>query len=280
MDDDDYYDMVMSKSSNVVMHSWEDCIHGFKQADVDMGSAFHRKLEWMDKSADAYLYENNKNAGFLGKFADDCGISYEYAKQLNRVRKVGCNPQNFSSDAFKALLSAPRELRDDIVSSDKPVTVAEVQQAKAGYKEVKENPDYGDILEDVKEKRKTPVEAAREVNKRVEEAVLEFNSLSNEQKIERLGTPFVIDQAKLDNTLEEDFNPINAATGILISLNRLRLFGGKKEIERNILGVLENTVRMQSYEAEALILLADVVNENRISIESLYQTKPNLKSIN
>jgi hypothetical protein len=44
------------------------------------------------------------------------------ALRLNRVRKVGCNPQkNFSSDAFKALLSAPRELRDDIVSSDKLV---------------------------------------------------------------------------------------------------------------------------------------------------------------
>ena len=179
MDDDEYYDMVMSKSSDVVIHSWEDCIHGFKQADVDMGSAFHRKLEWMNKSSDAYLSENNKNAGFVGKFADDCGISYEYAKQLNRVRKVGCNPQNFSSDAFKALLSAPRELRDEIVSSDKPVTVAEVQQAKAGYKEVQENPDYGDILEDVKEKRKTPVEAAKEAWDRSEEKRKEIENRPN-----------------------------------------------------------------------------------------------------
>ena len=179
MDDDEYYDMVMSKSSDVVIHSWEDCIHGFKQADVDMGSAFHRKLEWMNKASDAYLSENNKNAGFVGKFADDCGISYEYAKQLNRVRKVGCNPQNFSSDAFKALLSAPRELRDEIVSSDKPVTVAEVQQAKAGYKEVQENPDYGDILEDVKEKRKTPVEAAKEAWDRSEEKRKEIENRPN-----------------------------------------------------------------------------------------------------
>ena len=58
--------------------------------------------------------------------------------------------------------SVPDELVEDIMSSDKPMKVKEVQQAKAGYKEVQENPDYGDILEDVKEKRKTPVEAAKE----------------------------------------------------------------------------------------------------------------------
>jgi len=179
MDDDDYYDMVMSKSSDVVMHSWKDCVGGFKQADVDMGNAFRQKIEWMDKAAEVYLSENNKNAGFVGKFAEDCGISYDYASQLNRIRNTGCNPKNFSSDAFKALLSAPRELRDDIVSSDKPVTVTEVQQAKAGYKEVQENPDYCDILEDVKEKRKTPVEAAKEAWDRSEEKRKEMESRPN-----------------------------------------------------------------------------------------------------
>jgi hypothetical protein len=65
------------------------------------------------------------------------------------------------------------------VSSDKPVTVAEVQQAKAGYKEVQENPDYGDILEDVKEKRKTPVEAAKEAWDRSEEKRKEMENRPN-----------------------------------------------------------------------------------------------------
>ena len=58
--------------------------------------------------------------------------------------------------------STPYELVEDIVSSDKPMKVKEVQQAKAGYKEVQNNPDYVDILEDVKQKLKTPVEAASE----------------------------------------------------------------------------------------------------------------------
>lgn len=260
--------------------SWEDCVDGFKQADIDMGSAFHLKLDWMNKAADIYLQDNNKMAGFVGKFASDCGISKDYGYKINRARNLQWTAKNFSHDAIEALLSAPEELREDILSSDEPVKVKEVQQAKKGYKAVQEDESNADLKEKVESKEIKPVDAAKIANKRAEDAVLEFNSLSNEQKIAHLGIPKIVDQKKLDETLEEDFNPINAATGILISLNRLRIFGGKKEIERNILGVLNNTVRMQSYEAEALILLADIVNENREEIKSMYETKRNLKTIN
>ena len=260
--------------------SWEDCVDGFKQADVDMGSAFHRKLDWMNKAADIYLQDNNKMAGFVGKFASDCGISKDYGYKINRARNLQWTAKNFSHDAIEALLSAPEELREDILSSDEPVKVKEVQEAKKGYKAVQEDESNADLKEKVESKEIKPVDAAKIANKRAEDAVLEFNSLSNEQKIAHLGIPKIVDQKKLDETLEEDFNPINAATGILISLNRLRIFGGRKEIERNILGVLNNTVRMQSYEAEALILLADIVNENREEIKSMYETKRNLKTIN
>ena len=75
--------------------------------------------------------------------------------------------------------SVPDELVEDIMSSDKPMKVKEVQQAKAGYKEVQENPDYVDILEDVKEKRKTPVEAAKEAWDRSEEKRKEIESRPN-----------------------------------------------------------------------------------------------------
>jgi hypothetical protein len=247
-----------------------------------LDSAFHRKLYWMNKAADIYLKENDKMAGFVGKFAGDCGISYRYAISINGKRQtfVHHDVENFSHNALDILSYAPEELREDIVSSDKPMTAPEVQQAKAGYKAVQEDESNADLKEKVESKEIKPVDAAKIANKRAEDAVLEFNSLSNEQKIAHLGIPKIVDQKKLDETLEEDFNPINAATGILISLNRLRIFGGKKEIERNILGVLNNTIRMQSYEAEALILLADIVNENREEIKSMYETKRNLKTIN
>jgi hypothetical protein len=261
--------------------SWEDCVDGFKQADIDMGSAWHSKLEWMNKAADIYLQDNNKMAGFVKQFAEDCFISEPYAYNLNSRRKnLPREVKNFSRNVWEALLSAPEELREEIVSSDKPITKSEVVEAKKGYKAVQEDESNADLKEKVESKEIKPVDAAKIANKRAEDAVLEFNSLSNEQKIAHLGIPKIVDQKKLDETLEEDFNPINAATGILISLNRLRIFGGKKEIERNILGVLNNTVRMQSYEAEALILLADIVNENREEIKSMYETKRNLKTIN
>jgi len=66
---------------------WQDCVDGFKQADIDMGSAYHRKLDWMNKAADIYLSENNKMAGFVVKFADESGISLLYGYKLNGDRK-------------------------------------------------------------------------------------------------------------------------------------------------------------------------------------------------
>jgi hypothetical protein len=87
-----------------------------------MGSAFHRKLEWMNKAADIYLSEHNKMAGFVGKFSGDCGISKDYGYKINRARKLQWTAKNFSHDAVEALLSAPEELREEIVSSDKPMT--------------------------------------------------------------------------------------------------------------------------------------------------------------
>ena len=50
MDDDEYFNELMSKATSVVVYKWQDCVDGFKQADLDMGSAFHRKLEWMNRA--------------------------------------------------------------------------------------------------------------------------------------------------------------------------------------------------------------------------------------
>lgn len=169
MDDDEYLGSLMAKveTSSVVEYSWQECVEGFKQADRDMGSAFHRKLDWMNRAADSYLAENKKMSGFVGKFANSCGISYDYSSQLNRVRNSGCNPKNFSSDALKALLSAPEELREDIVSSGKSMTSEEVQEAKRDYKAIQEEPEYADIFERVQQNEITPREAIIEKQARM-----------------------------------------------------------------------------------------------------------------
>jgi len=86
-----------------------------------MGSAYHRKLDWMNKAADIYLSENNKMAGFVVKFADESGISLLYGYKLNGDRKKNLTrgSKKFSRHASEELSSAPEELREDIVSSDK-----------------------------------------------------------------------------------------------------------------------------------------------------------------
>lgn len=166
MDDDEYLGELMAKASSDVVYNWQDCVEGFKQADLDMGSAFHRKLGWMSRAADIYLKENDKMAGFVRRFSEYCGISYDYGRQLNRTRKVGCNPQNFSSDALKALLSAPEELREEIVSSDTHMTETEVVEVKTNYNDAKTKPEFDDVKTDLDNGKITPFEAAEEVKER------------------------------------------------------------------------------------------------------------------
>lgn len=209
----------------------------------------------------------------------------------HHIMKIGVrfSGLNFGSDHFNytvlrelAAPSVPDELVEDFLSSDEPVKVKDVKQAKEGYKKVKEKGNE-DLLESVSSGLMKPREAAKTALSRAKELQRELNSLTDEEKIERLGGEKPIDaayQRKLDETLGDDFSPNNAATGILISLNRLRLFGGKKEIENYILGELNRSIRMQKYEAEALLLLAEVVNENYDEIASYMDQKTNLKVVN
>ena len=159
--------------------SWDDCVDGFKQADIDMGSAFHLKLDWMNKAADIYLQDNNKMAGFVGKFSSDCGISKDYGYKINRARNLQWTAKNFSHDAIEALLSVPEELREDILSSDKPVKVKEVQEAKKGYKAVQEDESNADLKEKVESKEIKPVDAAKIANDRFEKKKKEMEERDN-----------------------------------------------------------------------------------------------------
>lgn len=165
-DDEEYLNglMVKASSSDVVEYTWHECIECFKQADREMGSAFHRKLEWMNRAADVYFADNGKMAGFLEPFADDTGISYRYARSLNAMRKtfVHRDVQNFSHNVLYELLSAPKDLQQDFLSSEEPVKVKEVQEAKKEYKQIQEMPEFADIKQRVENKEITPREAVKE----------------------------------------------------------------------------------------------------------------------
>lgn len=170
-DDDEYLDQLMTKlePSDVAEYSWYECVEGFKQADRDMGSAFHRKLEWMNRAEKTYFAKHGKMAGFVEMFAGDTEIVYPYASQLNRIRKTfsGRDLKNFSANAAKTLLSAPKELQDDFLSSNEPVKVSEVQEAKKEYKQIQELPEFADLKEKVDNKEVTPRQAVEQKKARM-----------------------------------------------------------------------------------------------------------------
>ena len=111
----------------------------------------------------------------------------------------------------------------------------------------------------------------------------EFNKLTEEEKIARLGgvkSLDAADQRQLDETLEDDFNPNNAANSVLISISRIGISGGYDAIEKCIMQELRKSPRMQKYEAAALLNLANVINNNYKEITGMVDSQPALKIVN
>ena len=178
MDDDEYYNQLTTqakvRSLNDVASDVREHLSGAVQSIIKAGQA-------LQEGRDMHLSDNAFHDWCMQEFPD-----LKPRLRLN-IMQVGSRfGTQYIADQMPitvlyelAAPSVPDELVEDIMSSDKPMKVKEVQQAKAGYKEVQENPDYGDILEDVKEKRKTPVEAAKEAWDRSEEKRKEMESRPN-----------------------------------------------------------------------------------------------------
>jgi len=177
MDDDEYYNQLTTqakvRSLDDVASDVREHLSGAVESIIKAGQA-------LQEGRDMHLSDN--------AFHDWCMQEFPDLKRETRLRIMQVGRRFSGVDDSKhrytvlrelAAPSVPEELVEDIMSSDKPMKVKEVQQAKAGYKEVKENPDYGDILEDVKEKRKTPVEAAKEAWDRSEEKRREMENNPN-----------------------------------------------------------------------------------------------------
>jgi len=177
MDDDEYYNQLTTqakvRSLNDVASDVREHLSGAVQSIIKAGQA-------LQEGRDMHLSDNAFHDWCMQEFPDlDRTTRHHMMKIGNRFSGVDDSKHRYTVLRELAAPSVPDELVEDIMSSDKPMKVKEVQQAKAGYKEVQENPDYVDILEDVKEKRKTPVEAAKEAWDRSEEKRKEIESRPN-----------------------------------------------------------------------------------------------------
>lgn len=194
--------------------------------------------------------------------ADNTDLMYEIMEENPRIKTVrGAHAKH------KAIVAAESKEDDEEVETSSPETDKELDS-------VVEELELGTLPQD---EAKAKIESAK---KSVQSAIDKFNELSDEEKISHFGEPDVIDQRSLDNTLEQDFNPRNAAISVLTSLNRLRVHGGKDSIREHISSALDESSKMKSYEAEALVLLGEVVGEFRDDLEQLYKITPNLNSMN
>jgi len=193
MDDDEYYNQLTTqakvRSLNDVASDVRKHLSGAVDNIIKAGQA-------LQEGRDMHLSDNAFHDWCMQEFPD---LKRQTRQNIMLVAKR-FGHQSFGNRSLPitvlyelAAPSVPDELVEDIMSSDKPMKVKEVQQAKAGYKEVQENPDYGDILEDVKEKRKTPVEAAKEawdrraeqkeaINNTVAPKVVDLNAIARDKK--------------------------------------------------------------------------------------------------
>ena len=161
MDDDEYYNHITTLAK---VRTLEDVAN-------DVRSNLNKTIEGIIGAGKALLEGRDLHHSDqdFGKWCSN-EVPDLNPKMRERMMQVGRRfGTTFMSHQFPitvlyelAAPSVPVELVEDIISLDKPMKVKEVQQAKAGYKEVQNNPDYVDILEDVKQKLKTPVEAASE----------------------------------------------------------------------------------------------------------------------
>ena len=178
MDDDEYYNHVttLAKVRNLddVASDVRNHLSGAVESIIKAGQA-------LQEGRDMHLSDN--------AFHDWCTQEFPDLKQRLRhnIMQVGGRfGKQYIADHIPITVlyelaspSVPDELVEEIISSGKPIKVKEAKKAKAGYKEVQNNPDNSDLKEAVKEKQKTPVQAANEAWERSEEKRKEIEAQPN-----------------------------------------------------------------------------------------------------
>jgi hypothetical protein len=179
MDDDDYHKSLVARASIRTLDDVADDVREHLSGAVESVIKAGQNLQ---EGRDMHTSDN--------AFHDWCMAEFpELSRQYNyNLRKVASrfHGVNFSLHQPKlsvlvelAAGSVPEELVEEFMSSEEPVKVKDVKQAKAGYKKVQEDPEYVDILQELKDKRKTPVEAAKEAWDRSEKKRKEIESRPN-----------------------------------------------------------------------------------------------------
>ena len=178
MNDDEYYNQITTKAKVITLDDVANDVRKYLSGAVENIIKAGQSLQ---VGRDMHLSDNAFHDWCMQEFPD-----LKPRLRLN-IMQVGCRfGTQYIADHLPitvlyelAAPSVPDELVEDIISLDKPMKVKEVQQAKAGYKEVQNKPDNSDLKKAVKEKQKSPVEAAKEAWDRSEDKRKEIESQPN-----------------------------------------------------------------------------------------------------
>jgi hypothetical protein len=166
VDDDEYLDKLMAKAERTLDDVANDVrkhLSGAVENIIKAGQA-------LQEGRDMHPSDND--------FHDWCVKEFpELSRQYNyNLRKIASrfHGVNFSLHLPKLSIlvelsadSVPDELVEDFVSSQEPVKVKEVKEAKKEYKAIQEEPEYADLFERVQQKEITPREAIIEKQARM-----------------------------------------------------------------------------------------------------------------
>lgn len=166
MDDETYYDQLMTKASRTLEDVANDVrkhLSGAVESIIKAGQA-------LQEGRDMHASDN--------AFHDWCMQEFPELHRKTRLRMMQVGKKfggTFMSHHIAptvlyelAAPSVPDELVEDFLSSEEPVKVKEVQAAKAGYNKIKDK-GFEDLLDAVSSGSMKPREAAEEAWKRADE---------------------------------------------------------------------------------------------------------------
>lgn len=172
MDDDEYLNHLMAKASRTLGDVANDVrkhLSGAVESIIKAGQA-------LQEGRDMHPSDNAFHAWCMQEFPE---LKRETRLRVMQVgKRFGAT--NLTHHIPISVLyelaapSVPNELVEEFLSSDEPIKVKEVQEAKREYKAIQESPEHSDIFERVQQKEITPREAIEEKKARMP-VVTEYN---------------------------------------------------------------------------------------------------------
>lgn len=165
MDDDEYLDQLMTKAERTLDDVANDVrkhLSGAVENIIKAGQA-------LQEGRDMHPSNNAFHEWCEREFPDLHRKTRLRIMQIGRKFDGTFMSQRLSPTVLYELAapSVPDELVEDFVSSQKPVRVSEVKEAKKEYKQIQEEPEYADLFEQVQQKEITPRQAIEQKKARM-----------------------------------------------------------------------------------------------------------------